>query len=131
MTKNTWKTVLVILIALAFVFVLFSFDGDEEEAEEVVELSVEEEAIAEYWEARYTIPNGVMQPVSGSTAFSEIGYDSKNSALIVRFKSSGKAYVYIDFPVSEWKAFTNAKSLGSYYNKNIKGKYTSYKIARD
>lgn len=121
-----WKTIRVVLIIAAIVFLLHPLVEKEDEPEEEVVLT-EKEEIAGYWEEKYKIPKGLLQTVD-SSAISEMGYDSKKSALIIRFKSSGKAYAYIDFPVSEWNSFQSAKSIGTYYNKNIKGKYKSYRL---
>lgn len=125
--RNVGVTALIIIVFLGLA-VLWGSSNDDTGEEAVAEMSKEEDVEAEYWEARYKIPKDVMQTVD-SSAISEMGYDSKNRALIVRFKSSGKAYVYIDFPKTEWESFRNAKSIGSYYNKNIKGKYTGYRMA--
>ena len=118
---------LLILIGIAFACWIL-FDDSPEKVDEEPVLTEAEEEVASYWEAKYKIPNGTMHAV-GSTAFSEIGYDEKNHALIVRFKSSGKAYVYIDVPKTEWDALNSARSIGSYFNRNIKSKYKSYAIA--
>lgn len=126
---NLKKAIKYLLILIGIVFACWIlFDDSPEKVDEESVLTEEEEEVASYWEAKYKIPNGTMHAVD-STAISEIGYDETNHALIVRFKSSGKAYVYIEFPKSEWNSFKNAKPIGSYYNKNIKGKYKSYAIA--
>ncbi len=62
-----------------------------------------------------------------STAFSQIGYNVKDEILLVTFRNSGKTYLYLDFPSSEWGLFKKADSLGGYYNKYIKGNYTCIK----
>lgn len=67
--------------------------------------------------------NGAMMSTPDSSCFSEIGYDSNSNILKVRFRDSGSAYLYYDFPPYEWENFLNANSLGSYYNSYIKGIY--------
>ena len=126
--RNIAVTALIIIVILSVLSLWGSSKDDTGEDTTVVEESEEEDEAAVYWEARYKIPSGLLKPVD-STAISEMGYDSDKQALIVRFKSSGKAYAYVDVPKSEWEAFRNAKSIGSYYNKNIKGKYKSYRMA--
>lgn len=70
-----------------------------------------------------------MQPTPKSSCFSEIGYDSDWEILVVRFRDSGSVYMYSDFPQSEWNRFIAAKSLGSWYNAHIKGRYEYEKIS--
>lgn len=130
-----WKTVLVLFVVFGFVVAFYPEQNDtEEESEEYVAV---EDDIDEYegrsfsWEVDYDIPNGIMEPTEKSSCFSEIGYDSRNEALVVRFRNSGKAYVYLEFSSSDWSSFKTAKSLGSYYNKNIKGKYKSYRLVKE
>lgn len=60
-----------------------------------------------------------------STAFSRVGYDETGENLFVVFRSSGKAYMYSEFPPSDFSEFIEAESLGSFYNQNIKGQYPS------
>ena len=68
----------------------------------------------------------------GSTCFSYIGYDSQHEKLAVIFRSNeDRAYVYSDFSASDWSEFKSADSLGSYYNKYIKGQYPSQKYDAD
>lgn len=68
----------------------------------------------------------------GSTCFSYIGYDSQHEKLAVIFCSNeDRAYVYSDFTAADWRNFTAADSLGSYYNAYIKGKYPSERYDAD
>jgi hypothetical protein len=76
----------------------------------------------------YEVPYDKLFATPKSTCFSEIGYDPNNELLIVRFRDSGKAYLYLSFPSQEWDTFKSAKSLGSYYNSEIKGHYKSIKV---
>ena len=69
-----------------------------------------------------------MQSTPKSSCFSEIGYDSDWEVLVVRFRDNGSVYTYSDFPEEEWSKFTEAKSLGRWYNKHIKGRYEVEKI---
>lgn len=63
-----------------------------------------------------------------SDCFSEIAYDEDSNTLYVRFRESGSAYRYLDFSESAWDEFASQESLGSWYNKAIKGKYECQKI---
>ena len=69
-----------------------------------------------------------MQSTPGSSCFSEIGYDSYWEILVVQFRDSDSVYTYLDFPIDEWDKFTSADSLGSWYNKYIKGQYEYERI---
>lgn len=64
-----------------------------------------------------------------SSCFSEIAYDINKHILYVRFRDSGAAYRYLDFPKREWNDFREQESLGEWYNKNIKGTYQCEKLA--
>ena len=69
-----------------------------------------------------------MQSTPGSSCFSEIGYDSYWEILVVQFRDNGSVYTYLDFPIDKWDKFISADSLGSWYNKYIKGQYEYEKI---
>ena len=79
--------------------------------------------------AVFDVDNVDMQPTPGSSCFSEIGYDPDWEILVVRFRDSGSVYIYLDFPIDEWNEFISASSLGSWYNKHIKGVYECEKIS--
>ena len=63
-----------------------------------------------------------------SDCFSEIGYDEDTDTLYVRFKDSGAAYRYLDFPEDEWNTFKHNTDPGVWYNDYIKGQYECQKI---
>ena len=77
----------------------------------------------------FDIEDVEMQPTPGSSCFSEIGYDPEWEVLVVRFRDSGSVYKYSDFPMEEWNKFISASSLGSWYNKHIKGKYEYERVS--
>lgn len=58
-----------------------------------------------------------------SSAISELGYSEDYEVLLVRFLNSGTLYAYYDVPYDEYLNLNNAESIGSYYNKYIKGTY--------
>ena len=129
-----WKTVLVLLIISVILFTFDLFENDTEDVQEeetVIEDDVDEEGNRVFsWEVDYKIADDIMEATPKSSYFSNIGYDSKKEVLILQFKKSGYTYVYLDFSNQEWLAFRKAKSLDSYFNKNIKGQYTRYKLVR-
>lgn len=67
------------------------------------------------------------QETPSSSAFSKVGYIEEDEVLVVVFRSTGP-YKYDDVPYTVWEEFTNADSLGSYYNYHIKGEYPCEKI---
>ena len=76
----------------------------------------------------FDVEDVIMQSTPGSSCFSEIGYDSYGETLVVRFRDSGAVYTYLDFPADEWDKFSSADSLGSWFNKYIKGQYECERI---
>ena len=56
-----------------------------------------------------------------SSNIEEIGY-SDDSKLLVRFKG-GKVYEYADVPADLFNEFRAAQSVGSFFHKNILGKF--------
>lgn len=80
-------------------------------------------------EGPYTGEYIVWQETPGSTCFSYVGYDSKYEKLAVIFRdNSSRTYLYSNFDMNAYRTFMAADSLGSYYNKNIKGHYTCERI---
>ena len=62
-----------------------------------------------------------------SACFDRVGYDG--STLYVRFLDSQSEYLYFDVPEDEYKDMLSAKSIGKYYNQNIKGQYECERIS--
>jgi hypothetical protein len=56
-----------------------------------------------------------------STLVDAAHYDSENGYMIVSL--TGTAYHYCDMPRSVWAAFTEASSLGSFFNSEVKGMF--------
>lgn len=52
--------------------------------------------------------------------------DGKTGFMI--FTTDKNTYIHRSLPISVWKNWKNASSLGSYYNSNIKHKYQMYLI---
>lgn len=68
----------------------------------------------------------VMMQVKSSNIL-EIGYNETQQKLVVRFMSN-KLYVYEAVPVTVYKDFLYATSLGQYFGLNIKNNYTTTEI---
>ena len=61
-----------------------------------------------------------------SSNIESIGYDESSETLEIEFKDSG-IYEYSNVPESEYEALISASSIGGYFHKNIKGKFSSHK----
>ena len=98
----------------------------------VAEIRVEQELPAPvadpYQETGFDGRDVSWKSTPNSTCFSSVGYDKYAEILVVVFRDSGKVYYYEDFTQSDWDDFIDASSLGSYYNKNIKGYYPCTKV---
>lgn len=62
-----------------------------------------------------------------SSTIRSINYNKKTNLLIVEFKSGGK-YEYTDVPQDVFDSLASAPSWGSFFHKNIKGKFNTTKI---
>ena len=69
--------------------------------------------------------------VHKSSTLSEIGYESQNSILFVKFKD-GTTYKYEPVPLSVYTELqttnNNKGSVGKYFSTNIRGKFKCTKI---
>lgn len=59
-----------------------------------------------------------------SDSLSAIKYDAALQKLWVKFTSSDKVYSFAGVPQDIWDLFKSDKSKGSFFVKNIKGRYT-------
>jgi hypothetical protein len=57
-----------------------------------------------------------------SSSLKSVGYDELTQTLTVEFHT-GKKYSYGEVPVEVYNDLLEAKSAGSYFAKNIRGKY--------
>lgn len=71
---------------------------------------------------RSTLKPITQVPVS-STMFSHIGHDGEGTLEVV-YKSTGKAYRATGVPPAIFRELLEAESLGLFFNKSIRGKYT-------
>ena len=62
-----------------------------------------------------------------SSVISEFNYNEKTSNLDITF-NNGNIYRYKKVPNDDVQAMMNAKSVGTYFNNNIRDKYKSSKI---
>lgn len=62
----------------------------------------------------------VMHDTPQSSCFSEVGYNPTTETLRVCFRTTGY-YQYYNFSQEDYDSFISADSLGSYFNKCIKG----------
>lgn len=63
-----------------------------------------------------------------SSALNSIGYDQDARILELEFRENGGVWQYFGFPLSTYKRFINAESLGNFFVTRIKGKYPELKV---
>ncbi len=59
-----------------------------------------------------------------SSALESIGYDADSQTLELEFRENGDVWQYFNFKPSVFKKFIKADSLGRFFVKKIKGKFT-------
>lgn len=62
-----------------------------------------------------------------STMFKSVGYDPKEEILEVEF-SNGGVYRYQNFTMHDWTQFRQQESLGGWFARNIRNKFTSKRM---
>ena len=62
-----------------------------------------------------------------SSLIESVKYDLLMQTMIVKFKSKPDIYSYFDIPQSIAFGLFDSNSVGSYFSKNIKGKYAYHK----
>lgn len=62
-----------------------------------------------------------------SSNLSAVGYDEARQELQVEFKD-GKKYAYADVPVEVFNELLGAKSVGSFFMKQVRGQYEARKV---
>ena len=60
-----------------------------------------------------------------SSLIAQVGYDPATKDLAIQMHNSSDTYVYKDVPQTVYDNFMAAESKGSFYVKNIKGKFTT------
>lgn len=63
-----------------------------------------------------------------SSVISEVGFDKPRKILLIRFKDSGDLYAYYDVSVTAYSNMIQSESIGTYFNKHIKGQYKYTKL---
>lgn len=63
-----------------------------------------------------------------SSFINHVSWDSDFQNLAIRF-STGTVWVYYNVPENKYKALIQAKSVGAYFNKNIRDNYPSERYA--
>jgi len=57
-----------------------------------------------------------------------VGYDPASQELHVRFLGTGQTYVYYEVPEWVFEELKNAASIGSYLNRQVKGRFQHAKL---
>ncbi len=115
---------------LGFIICLIAFVSFGCDTKKLIETSGETNAgtpIIDREKSSFSIWDVDMIDTPDSSCFSQIGYSSEYEILVVTFRDSETTYLYLDVPEEEWDSFRTAKSLGGYFNRNIKGYYTCNK----
>lgn len=63
----------------------------------------------------------------GSSVIKDVSYQAPAQQLLITFPN-GSVYEYSEVPEDVYQAFQAAPSAGSFYHKQIKGKYPSRKV---
>ncbi|GAA4923025.1 KTSC domain-containing protein [Mucilaginibacter defluvii] len=63
-----------------------------------------------------------------SSALESVGYDAESQVLELEFRDNGGVWQYFGFKPSAFKKFAKATSLGRYFVKKIKGKYSEQRV---
>jgi hypothetical protein len=74
-------------------------------------------------------PEIEMLPVCSSLA-ARVGYDAECEVLQIEF-NSGAVYQYAEIDSHTWEKLQASDSIGSFYNEEIKGYYSSTKLDRN
>jgi hypothetical protein len=64
-----------------------------------------------------------------SSALQSIGYDAGTQTLELEFRDNGGIWQYFALPPAFYKRFIKATSLGRFFVKKIKGKFTERQVA--
>lgn len=64
-----------------------------------------------------------------SSVVQALDYDRSAKTMIVELRGGASPYVYSGISKYRYYELKNAKSVGEYFNRKIKGKYLSHKIA--
>lgn len=112
------RNLAIIVAALLFVFAL---SACREQELKIAETSIPENS--EHKSGAIENAESYLIDTDRSTCFSGVGYDSYLDDLYVKFRESGKIYVYENVPQDVYDSLVNADSMGGYYNKEIKGYY--------
>lgn len=62
-----------------------------------------------------------------SSALSDLSYNQNNEDLLIEF-TSGDKFIYHGIPGPVWNGLIEARSAGSYYHANIRGKYSASRV---
>ena len=70
----------------------------------------------------------VVKPVGNSSQISGVGYSNEHQVLRIRFKKKGTEYDYAGVPKNEYEDLLQAKSIGKYFHKYIRGAYEFQRV---
>lgn len=120
------KRIILCLFSVAVLLLSGCSSVEESTGEVYAERSVTSAGTPISEETSYKYIDRISTP--DSSCFSEIGYDANSGTLLVTFRDSDVSYIYDEVPQRVWNALVDADSMGTYYNKNIKGNYDSSRL---
>jgi hypothetical protein len=65
-----------------------------------------------------------------SRMLSSVAYDEERQILYLRFRNTGDAYRYFEFPITEYQAFLDAESRGRFFLAHIRGRFRYERMAK-
>lgn len=99
------------------------FDPKEMSAAEIEEF-LDYPEIMESWRSAHEFsPDYLDMQEVDSSAISEVGYSEIWDALGIRFRNTGKLYVYFGVSSDDVSGLYNADSMGKYFNEEIRDYY--------
>ena len=108
---------------LLFCYIFFSCSGQDcKDLPENFESYVQAKALVK--SANFSIKQNLN--VSASSWLKSVTFYSCDSKVgfVIMVTDKGKNYVHKNVPVSVWKDWKKANSKGSFYSKNVRGRYT-------
>lgn len=112
------------MIKILFIIGLFGFTEGESCKDLPATFTSFQEAIYRVENASFVFEDHI--ETSTSSWIQSASYFSCNSetGYFIFRTNNGRQYIHDKMPIGIWRQFKNASSFGSFYNSNIKGRYT-------
>ena len=73
--------------------------------------------------------NALRMIPTDSSCIKAFGYKPSEKVLVLNFRSENSVYKFFDFPYTKFLAMCETPSLGTFFRKEIQGKFSSDKIS--